>query len=189
MACRKCLSVNRVRSYLPVTSRSEYDTHTPARVDVGPLKENYSSIQWSNTVITQLSEAYCNVLFLFMHTWVCMSLFMYVHVSATHTEARRVYRIFWRWLWVLGIELRTSVRTILVLKQWATSSAPGKHMHIFVPVAFPWLQLFSHDRHLMRNCLFPILTDVVQRLNSTLLLSFLLYIFKCVTWYSWYMDM
>lgn len=25
-------------------------------------------------------------LFLFMHTWVCMSLFMYVHVSATHRE-------------------------------------------------------------------------------------------------------
>lgn len=79
MARRKCPSVNRVRSDLPVTSRSKYDAHTSARVDVGPSKENYSSTQWSNTVITQLSEAYCNVLF-FMHTWVCMSLFMYAHV-------------------------------------------------------------------------------------------------------------
>lgn len=47
MACRKCPSVNRVRSDLPVTSRSMY-AHTPARVDVdvGPSKENYSSTQW-----------------------------------------------------------------------------------------------------------------------------------------------
>lgn len=46
MACRKGPSVNRVRSDLPVTSRSEYDAHTPARVDVGPSKENYRSTQW-----------------------------------------------------------------------------------------------------------------------------------------------
>lgn len=44
MACRKCLSMNRVRSDPPVTSKSEYDGHTPARLDVGPSKKNYTAL-------------------------------------------------------------------------------------------------------------------------------------------------
>lgn len=45
MACRKCLSMNRVRSDLPVTSMCmEYDGHTPARVDIGPSKKNYTAL-------------------------------------------------------------------------------------------------------------------------------------------------
>lgn len=44
MACRKCLSMNRVRSDLPVTSKSDYDGHTPARVDIGPSKKNYTAL-------------------------------------------------------------------------------------------------------------------------------------------------
>lgn len=98
----KSPSMARMRSDLPVSSRGEYDGHTSARVDIGPSKENYSSILCSSTTITQLNEAYYkDFIFVFVYACVCIhvcacvckSICMCVHVSTAHTETRRGRKI------------------------------------------------------------------------------------------------